>query len=406
MSHSVGLIVEYNPFHNGHALHLQTSKQLSNANMVVAVMSGFFLQRGEPALLPKWERARMALMAGADLVIELPYYYSVQKAELFAEGAIKVLSELGVHSVSFGSENGDIQDFKELISFIQQHQSEWDELVRMEMKSGKSYPKATSNAFEAINSNQKPGLSLSQPNNILGYHYLRAIEKFAPTMEAYTLKRTSAQYHDEQIPIESIASATSIRKALFEEKNLHLIKHVVPRSTWDILSQYEQAFNSFQQWESYFPYLQYQLITSSHEQLREIYECEEGLEFRLKEAIKQSTSFSDFMNRIKTKRYTWNRLQRLLTHILTQTTKKEVDQLLALETLPYLRLLGMSSRGREYLRKNKKEINTPIISRFANAFGPLKELDERVAATYATGLPNITRVNEMSSEYKQIPIQL
>ncbi|KGA97032.1 hypothetical protein AJ85_13685 [Alkalihalobacillus alcalophilus ATCC 27647 = CGMCC 1.3604] len=402
---TVGLVVEYNPFHNGHLYHLTKSKEQTKADVVIAVMSGSFLQRGEPALVSKWQRTNMALAGGVDILVELPYYYSVQKAQTFAEGAIRILNTLSVDTVCFGSESGDITSFYELHEFMTTHKEEWDNEVKKEMSKGLSYPKAASNAFTTLTNESKPLLSLAEPNNILGFHYVEALHKWSKTMRAETILRTKAQYHDEEIQDTQIASATSIRKALFEHESFDQIRTVLPQTSYEQLLTYGKEFHVFHDWEAYFPLLQYQVLSSSVAKLEQIYECEEGLEYRLKETIKRASSFKEWMHLLKTKRYTWSRLQRLATHVLTQTTKTEMSQLLKDGPLPYIRLLGMSQKGQAYLSSIKKDLDTPLISRLAEAKGFAATHDERISNVYKMALPPEIRAQSLYDEYKQIPIR-
>ncbi|MER2258537.1 MAG: nucleotidyltransferase family protein, partial [Priestia megaterium] len=192
---AVGIIVEYNPFHNGHAYHLQQAKQQTGADCVIAVMSGHFLQRGEPALVSKWSRTRMALAAGADLVVELPYAFSTQKAETFASGAISILESLRADFICFGSENGNIDSFTRTADLLEAHESELSALIQQEMKKGNSYPKAASNAFLQLFT--KAPIDLSQPNNVLGMSYVAAIKKQHASIKPYTITRIQSHYHDD-----------------------------------------------------------------------------------------------------------------------------------------------------------------------------------------------------------------
>ncbi|WP_100373310.1 nucleotidyltransferase [Bacillus sp. FJAT-45037] len=400
---SVGVVVEYNPLHNGHSYHINEAKRQTGADVVIAVMSGYFLQRGEPAFVSKWERTAMALDAGVDLVVELPYIYSTQKAQYFAEGAIEVLSSLQVNYLNFGSEVGDIDPFNKLMSFMNQNQDQWDSLVKSYMETGCSYPKATTQAFHQL-APKDTMLSLTEPNNILGYHYMRAICDLRVSMLATTTKRTVAQYHDESVTPESIASATSIRKSITTDKTIDSIQHVVPKNTYTQLVKYKQTYGTYHTWNLYFPLLQYEIIRSTPEQLRNIYECEEGLEYRLKDTITQASNFQEWMTKLKTKRYTWTRLQRLATHILTNTQKDEMNQLMK-GPLPYIRLLGMNEKGQSYLSQIKKTLPCPLISRFAKASGPMADVDERVSKIYATPLIPTLGAEILKREFTMTPIR-
>ncbi|WP_203290111.1 nucleotidyltransferase [Metabacillus indicus] len=398
---AVGLVVEYNPFHNGHLYHLEASKTASEADAVIAVMSGNFLQRGEPALVSKWARTKMALKQGADLVIELPYAYATQKAETFADGAISILEALGCSSVCFGSENGEISPFLETAELLNSHHAEYQQLVKQFMKEGMSYPSAQTSAFLAIETDSRP-LDLSLPNNILGFQYVRAILKQKASIRPLTIKRTAAGYHDEDFNSSPIASATSIRKALFSDEQKD-ISRFVPSSTDELLRQYDSEHGVLHQWENYFDLLKYTVCTMSTEEMRQIYEVEEGLENRVKSVMMQAESFKEFMEQLKTKRYTWTRLQRMCLHVLTRTTKDQMLQ--AGGRAPYLRLLGMSGAGRSYLNMVKKNLETPLVSVLSSFSHPLLELDIKASGVHAMILPEPLRSQCIKREYSTRPIQ-
>ncbi|MDQ0206461.1 nucleotidyltransferase [Alkalicoccobacillus murimartini] len=401
---AVGLVVEYNPFHNGHLYHLNQAKHETGADIVVAVMSSSFLQRGEPALLSKWARTKMALANGVDLVLELPYAFATQKAELFASGAVAILSEAKVDCLHFGSESGSIKDFHHLLSFMRENREPWDELVKSHMQQGQSYPKACALAFKSLDANT--ALSLDQPNNILGYHYVKAIADQGSAIVPYTTKRLSADYHDTTLPSSSIASATSIRQSLANEPDgSHLIKHVMPESALQELMTYQTDFNQLHTWELYYPFLQYRVLSSSTSELASIYECEEGLEFRIQETISRSSTFIEWMTAMKTKRYTWTRLQRLSTHLLTNTTKVEMNSLHQ-SSLPYIRPLGMTEAGQQYLKYLKKHSSVTILSRFAATDHPLAKTELKASRSYIAPLPTSQRMAQIDKDFSTIPIRM
>lgn len=400
---AVGMVVEYNPFHNGHLYQLQQAKQDTGADVVVAVMSSSFLQRGEPALLSKWSRAKMALANGVDLVLELPYAYATQKAETFAKGALSILAAAGVDFLHFGSESGSIEEFHELLYMMQKHKGDWDLFVKEFMSQGHSYPRAASLAFTQLGA--VTTLSLEQPNNILGYHYIKAISDQNSSIIPYTTKRIAAGYHDRTISSHSIASATSIREAIFSnEDQTSLVKQVMPPSSYTELTNYSQTTNQFHNWERYFPFLQYRILSSTADELSSIYECVEGLEYRVLDTISKATSFQEWMSSLKTKRYTWTRLQRLATHILTHTTKTELNQIHT-SPLPYIRPLGMNESGQLYLRMLKKKATVPILSRFASSTDLLATLELRASRAYLAPLSQEVRHERMDEEFKA-PIRL
>ena len=403
---AVGIIVEYNPFHNGHYYHLHHSKKQTNADCIIAVMSGNFLQRGEPALVSKWTRTKMALEAGVDIVIELPYIFATQKADVFANGAISILHSLFCREVCFGSEQGTIDDFLNTVVFLHKNDEEYQQLMRQEIKKGYSYPKAASLAYSKLNINAS-FLDLSLPNNILGFHYVKAIKEQGYEIKPCTIKRTSAHYHDEKFSSPSIASATSIRKSLVEtNNNIDEISNYIPSATKIHLQNYYNTNKTFHDWESYFHLLKYKLLTLSPVELQTIYEVEEGLENRLVANIRGASSFNDFMNKMKTKRYTWTRLQRLCLHVLTHATKKEM----AIhrhnnKKTSYVRLLGMNKNGQNYLRQIKKDLKVPLIANVSSYFDEMIHLDLKVANTYACILPEPLRSNVLKQEYANPPIR-
>lgn len=399
---ATGIIVEYNPFHNGHALHAYQSKVETNADVVVAVMSGNFLQRGEPALVSKWSRTKMALAAGVDIVLELPYVYATQQAEIFAHGAISILTSIGVDSICFGSESGNINEFHTLHFFIKQQEDKYNIFIKEALKNGDSYPRALASAFKKLE-NSDEILDLSLPNNILGYHYVKAIYEQKSQIKPFTIKREAAQYHDKEVLTQSIASATSIRESLIRKKyDLNSIRHVVPRATFSELKNHLKAYDSFQDWERLFPYLKYKVLTATPSQLTNIYEAEEGLENRISKLISDSSSFQELMVKLKTKRYTWTRLQRFCLHTLTNTTKQDMS--FTKDACPYIRILGMNRKGRTFINERKKQLPIPLVSTISKFKHPMIDIEVRANSCYSLGFTPSIQTKILKEEYGQPPI--
>ncbi|OZT13275.1 hypothetical protein CHN50_05645 [Priestia aryabhattai] len=400
---AVGIIVEYNPFHNGHYYHLQKAKEQTNADCVIAVMSGHFLQRGEPALVSKWARTKMALKAGADLVIELPYAFSTQQADTFANGAIAILEHLKASYVCFGSEHGNTQSFLEFSKLLREHEHSIAEHTKNYLKDGNSYPKALSLAMNNI-TNEQIELNMDQPNNILGVSYVKAIEKQHASIKPHTITRIQSHYHDKTLSETEITSATSIRHALFQDiidvKDLsrHMPTHVIQE-----LKDYQTRTGFLHNWELYFAFLKYQLMTHSPKSLQSIYEIEEGIEHRLLNAIKDSLSFEDFLSKVKTKRYTRTRLQRMCVHILTNTQKSDMNKS---PLINYLRLLGMSQTGRQYIKHVKKDMSVPIVSTVSQCKHTDLLLDIKATNIYSSPLKEPIRSQFLKQEYTQPPIMI
>lgn len=392
---AVGVVVEYNPFHNGHAYHIAESRKQADADLVIAVMSGPFLQRGEPALVSKWARAEMALASGADLVVELPSPFASQNAEVFARGAIGILEALGCDTFCFGSEAGDIEPFLNTVSFMKKNGSDYNRELKRQLKDGNSYPKAASKAFRNLSENLAV-LDLSQPNNILGYEYVKTSVQGGFRIEPLTIRRVQAGYHDPEPASETIASATAIRNAISREGTLSGVQPYIPEASLRILEEYRKAYGTFHSWDLYWPFLKYRILSSSPEQLRDLYGVGEGLENRLAASVRNADSYSSFMERMKTKRYTWTRIQRLNVRLLLNTSGiMQTEQ----EKAPaYIRLLGHNGAGRSYLNSVKKQLGLPLISRLA-AHAELAAPDIRAAEIYALGLEEPFRSRLMKREF-------
>ncbi|MDF3551383.1 hypothetical protein COC47_10495 [Bacillus cereus] len=399
------MVVEYNPFHNGHLYHVQQTKKLTQSDIIIAVMSGPFLQRGEPALISKWYRTKMALANGVDLVVELPYIFATQKAETFANGAISILNALRVSEICFGSEDGQIENFYNTISVQKNEEETFNYLVKQFMDAGNSYAKATSDAFSHILTSEK-NIDMSQPNNILGFQYMKAILSQNSSIQAQTIKRFASHYHDETFNDQHIASATSIRKQLFsEEGSFTTIEPFLPQATTSLLANYKQNYGILHNWEQYFSFFKYRLMTMSPGDLRHIYEIEEGLEHRILSKIQNSSSFYSFMEALKTKRYTWTRLQRACTHILTNTTKEEIRSANIEQHAPYIRLLGMSQKGQTYLSKNKKKIELPILTHTKTFDHAALDIEKKANSVYFSIMQEPLRTQLLKQDITHHPVR-
>ncbi|WP_345238773.1 nucleotidyltransferase [Pontibacillus salipaludis] len=383
---SCGLIVEYNPFHFGHQYHLKQSKEASGADCMIAVMSGNFLQRGEPAIIDKWHRAQIALSQGVDIVLELPYAFAVQNSDLFAKGAVFTLHEIGIDTICFGSEQGDITPFTKAYDYLNSHQEHYKDSLHHFLDQGYSFPEASRHAYKAIGLSEE-SIDLTQPNNILGFSYTKTILDYKLPITPMTIKRTKSGYHDETIS-HKIASATSIRKSILKQQEMTAeAEGSLPPASVNLLKEYGDKANGWHYWERYFPLLHYKLTTLYPEEIRTFHGVEEGLEFRLKHTIQEATTFEEWMNLLKTKRYTWTRLQRTITHILTNTKKDELHSLHELEQVPYVRLLGMSKTGRTYIKEQKKKMNVPILTNLQSGDHEFVTIEERSVDAYLSCLP-------------------
>lgn len=380
---TVGIVVEYNPFHNGHLYHLQQAKTHTNADAVVAVMSGDFLQRGEPAIVSKWARTEMALHAGVDLVIELPSIYAVSAAERFAYGAMRTFEATGiVDTLCFGSEHGDIKPFLTLADHMTAEPDHFREHLHTLLSQGISYPKAFSQAIQTTWPNHT-AFDATLPNNTLGLFYTLALRRLSSAIIPTTITRIASDFRDAQIQHESIASATALRALL--KQDVTAISPYVPASTLDILQRCFASRQGPMSWDAFITPLLHQLAISSTDELRTITDVSEGLEHRLKQSIYElpDTSFGTLLATLETKRYTKTHLQRILTNILLKRSNPH--------DASYIRVLGFTSRGQQLLKNMRKKATAPIISRVTKQHFALLESDLQAAYSYALGYPQPTR---------------
>jgi predicted nucleotidyltransferase len=378
-----GIITEYNPLHNGHLYQLNWIRRELHPDLMIIVMSGDFVQRGEPAVLSKWDRTQWALRAGADLVFELPYIFSVGKADIFALGAVSILDQAGATHLIFGSEDGRIDAFIRTVDLIEAHHAAYDRALMNALHTGLSYPNAHAAAYRLIAEREAENtIDLTRPNNSLGFHYIRAIRKLNSSMTPITLKRIQSDHSDPGFHQDArIASSTSIRSHLLNQQADESLENKVPDYVYSLLMN-RKTSGCLMDWNACFPYLKYRLLSSTPGQLKEIYECEEGIEHRLLSCIRSAESFRQFIGMVKTKRYTWSRLQRLSTHILTHTLKEEVREPAQKGELSYLRPLGMNSKGQNWLSHMRKQFQVPLISKIHKHHPPLLDADLRAAGIY------------------------
>lgn len=400
---AVGIVVEYNPFHNGHLHHVTEAKLTTNSDVAVAVMSGQFLQRGEPALVDKWHRTKMALASGVDIVIELPYIFSTAQATLFASGAVQLLEAMQCDYLAFGSEQGSIAPFLNTYEVIEKNRDAYNAIIKEHVQQGKSYPQALFIAYEQLTQlHPNAYIDLAQPNNILGFHYVEAIKQHNCHMQPATIQRIAAGYYDAIDTSSSIASATGIRQALFSGKNLQQVTQFLPKASVEQLAIWQQTHGQFACWESFWPLLKYAILRHTSQQLKGYADVSEGLENSLIKHASNCNSYTEFMNALKSKRYTWTRLQRMLTHIFTGITKEQLHQT---PTPSYIRILGMTKQGQAYISSIKKSLHLPLISRVGAVNDPVLALDLHATQMYQQGLAQFSS-KKIDEDYKSPPIRI
>ena len=344
MSKVVGIIAEYNPFHNGHSYHIQNTKAQTGADFVVAVMTGNFTQRGNTSVINKWEKTKMALNGDADLVIELPTIYSVSSAENFANGAVKILNELGiVDTISFGMEADDISTLNNIANVLVNEPPEYKAILEHELSKGNSFPKARENALMMyLNDIKRYANVVKGSNNILAIEYLKALKKQKSSIVPFGVKREKVYYNSTKI-IDEYASATGIRNLLLHNQ-LEEVRKVVPAKSYSILLNNLRQGTYVLDIIAYNDEIIYKLRSMTVKQIANLPDVSEGLEYLIKEVSNKTNNLIELINGIKSKRYTQTRIQRILLYALLGITKKDME--MSKKITPYIRVLGCSEKGK------------------------------------------------------------
>lgn len=366
----IGIICEYNPFHNGHIYHINKVKEMFPDCPIILVMSGNFTQRGEVSIIDKWDKTDIALNY-VDLVIELPFVFSCASADIFAYGSINILRELGVSHIVFGTENLNEDDLIEIATI--QRKKEFDFLVKKYLDEGFNYPTSLSKSVYDL-----CGIRADSPNDLLGISYVKELINY--DIKPVTIKRTN-DFHCKDL-CGDISSASSIREAL--KKGID-IKKYVPFETYSKLGNLH--FN-----EDYFDLLKYKII-SEIGTLDRYVNVDEGIENRIRKYIYDCTSLDDLIMKVKTKRYTYNRLNRMFTYILCGFTKEE-----NVKELQYIRVLGFNGKGKLYLKNIKKCCSLPIITGYSNKY---KMLSTEMKTSY---IYYLNKKDKALIDYKHKPI--
>lgn len=328
----IGLIAEYNPFHNGHLYHINKIKEKYPDSLLILVLNGYFTQRGTISILSKEDKTKISLENKIDIIIELPFLYGTQSSDIFAYNSIKLLNELNVERIIFGSESNNISLLNQVVD-IQLNNPDYDSLVKQYLDEGLNYPTAMK---KALNIEE----DINNPNDLLGISYIKAIRQINPSIIPETIKRTN-DYHDTE-STDKIISATNIRTKLSNNED---ISKYLPEVTIPYLNNISN--------DSLFNLLKFKILTD--QDLSIYLDVDEGIHYRILKYINESRSFDELINNIKTKRYTYNKINRMLLHILIGLTKEDNKK----AKLDYLKILGFTLNGQVYLNKIKKDISLP-----------------------------------------------
>lgn len=377
--HKIGIICEYNPFHNGHLYQIKKIKETYKDSLIIVCLSSCFMQRGEASILNKWDKTRLAIESGVDLVLELPFAFATQYQDIFAKGALTILNHLKIDTLVFGSECNDIELLKNLAS-VQLKDESYNYLVKRYLDLGLNYPTSLSKALFDIS-----GVKLDKPNDLLALAYVKEIIKNNYDIEPFSIRRTS-DYHNSNLDSD-IVSASTIRKLLKDGVN---VNNYLPYNIYDYLSEIDE--------DKYFALLKYQIINNI-DCLDKFQTVDEGIENRIIKYINMVNSKEELILKVKSKRYTYNKINRMFTHILTNFTKEDAKNL----EIEYLRVLGFNTRGKNYLNKIKKDIDIPIINKYIPNMYKCLDIEFRVSLIYSLILKD-KGDDFLKREYRNKPV--
>lgn len=398
----LGIVAEYNPFHNGHFYHMQESKKITEADSCICVISGNFTQRGEPSIVNKWAKTYMALCCGADLVIELPTIYSISSAENFASGAIKIFDSLKiVTDISFGAECNDLATLNNIANVFYSEPANYKTILNHELKRGLSYPMARENAvLMYLNDIKRYANVLSNSNNILAIEYLKALKQQKSMIQPNIVPRKNVYYNDQKI-VDDFASATAIRKLMLNREYAE-VRKVVPRSTYQIIGEEYKKNHIILGIKKYEKEIIYALRVMPIEEIQNLPDVNEGLEFAIKKAASETNDIEELIEKVKSKRYTQTRIQRILLYVLLGITKKDMED--SKKMVPYVRVLGFNSRGKilisEIMNQNPKLNMITSVGKYVNKKMPknkqltrMLDLDINATNIYTLGYDGESKAN-------------
>lgn len=369
-----GIVTEYNPFHNGHKYMIDEIKNKIGSDYIITVMSGNFVQRGEPAICDKWTRAKAALLNGVDMVIELPVYFSVAPAEIFARGAVKLFCDMGiVDNICFGCEDSDIQGLTQMSENLSSENDVLSEKIKFHLSEGKSYALSRALAYNEIHN--KDNVGIEKPNNILALEYLSALKYFKSNITPIPIQRHNSSYNE--INLEGkFSSARSIRENLKDEKS-DFLYDVMPKSSADILKNAIRNGSAPVFSDDFSRELSYTLRTKSASELENITEVAEGLHNRIKKSLDTCHSFTEISEFVKSKRYTMSKVQRILINSLLDINKADTSLFINNGFSQYIRVLGFRKDKSELLRVLTENSKIPVITNLKNVYKSSELLENK-----------------------------
>lgn len=358
-----GIIAEYNPFHNGHAYHIEQVRKKTGAEYIIAIMSGNFVQRGGPAIADKFVRAKMALLAGADLVIELPTVAATASAETFARTGVNILAATDVVThLGFGCETNNLELLKKIATLFIEEPAEYQNLLLSFFKEGLTYPVARAKAASIIFSDIKDAVdeTLNNPNNILAIEYLKALNQLNTDITPCPILRQGNHYHDSELTSQ-MSSATAIRSQIYS-KNMNVVWPQIPQKAGTVLQEYFAEHVPLKE-NDFSAILHYKLLLSQNT-LENYFDCKGDMANRIANNLEKYTCFSDFADMLKSKNQTHTSICRALTHILLDIREDDVQHLKATNYAPYIRVLGFRKSASHLLTK-LKTAKVPVITKLS-----------------------------------------
>lgn len=331
----IGIIAEYNPFHNGHLYQINKIKEKYKDSIIIVVLNGNYTERGDISIINKWNKTKILLNHNVDLVVELPTYYGINSSNIFAEGSLEILNNLKIDTLVFGTERDDIGELENIIDI--QNSKEFKNELKLELDKGVSYPKAYYDTLKKLTN-----ININTPNDILAFSYLTEIKNKKYNIKPFNIKRTN-NYHSKEL--DSIASATALRKSI--NNNID-ISNYVPSDTLEYINNINL--------NDYFDIIKYKIITSD---LANYHDIKEGIDSRIKKYINESNNIDELISKVKTKRYTYNRIKRILLYILLDIKKDT-------KINNYIRPLGFNDIGQKYLNSIKKELTLPLVNNYTS----------------------------------------
>ena len=356
---ATGLIVEYNPFHNGHDYHLKQSKLITDNQPVIAIMSGNFTQRGEPAIFDKWIRAKMAIQAGIDLVIELPLSYAIRSAEYFARGATLSLAHTGlVNNIVFGSEKGQLKILKAIASLLATEPPEFQNILKRNLNNGLSFPEARAETIKEILGDEA-FKAINKPNNILGIEYLKAIKEYDLPIQARTIERKASNYHDETPGQSEIASATAIRNLVYKDQ-IEIAKSYIPEFNQNLFKSSIHTGMGPARLKTWEEYTLFKIRSLTRDELLDIPAISYNLANSILNYRNKITNYNDLINRLTSKTYPKSRITRALLQTSLRLSKAKYREH-RLEEPAYLRVLAVGKKGENILSELANKAKVPVI---------------------------------------------